>query len=1135
LGGVLNGGAAGGAIQAGAFNGTDGKLHGVVLLLGGNLNWAGTTGIQISANAITSGALGHMYFEGANVTANTLTVGISFKSVANFDKGIVQTNASFGAVGGVINFNGGTLQARPNAANQTLLQGSAAGSVYVWNNGATFDSNGTTSSVTASLLSPYINGLNSLSISNPGANYTSSNVTVVISGGGGFGATATAVVNTTSKTVTAIYITNAGYGYTSMPTVTVTQGNTTTTAVISGATDSKTIDFNVLTSAPYNSYSTNSGYVAPPIVAIYPAYDPLSGARGPGQGASAYATMNSAGQVSSIVVANPGVGYASIATTNGTFYPTIMIQGGGGATWTQTIGTFATLSTGGGITQTGSGTITYSNSFNTFTGPVNLNGGVMILSGTFSGGGLVSLANNTTLRVSGRVNSPVTSGTNTTIAMLNGGSLGSTVALGAGGTLTANGTSYIFGAVTMAENTVLSMMGDGAATARLNLTDLNLQGTASTFKFDLDPVAKQSDRVVLTGGVNFGGTLTISVNQLSTLQPGDVYTVGTFTGAAPVVMIDPNTYLFGFNTVSAQTTATAITVAVGGLAQPANAYWTGQFGANWTATQMVLGSLYSQFNTDGNVNARQYPGPSSTIIFNSTTAPLSNLNVVLDVGTDVKGVRMDANMTSSVLISSTGSAALTLEGNGITNNATQPGVGLTIAAPVTVNANQTWSNSAGLTVLTVTGNVSSVAGKTLTLGGGGQILLSGTNSGVHGTIAVGLGTVTAGSTTALGATDSTLTFLTGGGTLDLNGQGLTIGNLSGGDANAIITNSNVAATLAVNETGVTTYSGLLNNGTNSLALRLQGGGTLTLLGGGSLTGDVTVRNGRLQVDGGTLGTAAAFPYSVGASYRLMIGDTAGQTGVVSVSNGGWMSVRNVYESMIMGNAGGANAVLYVNSGGSVTMGQQAFISNADGAYAAIVVNGGLFSTNDFFNIGNNGRAVLNVKAGVFQMTNAGTQAVQLGNAGGNGRGLANFEGGTVTSYVFNVGNGAPGVLNVLGNANFQVRANAEGGSTASGASSIVIANAIGGAGSVLNLNGGRTYTSRIQGANATVSSFLNLNGGTLIANNGGNAGTFINNNIGKVTIWGNNAIIDDNGYNLTIPANLLSPQRGPAQAVEHVA
>lgn len=77
-------------------------------------------------------------------------------------------------------------------------------------------------------------GVSAIVISDNGANYTSA-PTVLITGGGGSGASATAVINLATGTVTNITVTNAGSGYTSAPTVTLSGGGPTVPADIATA------------------------------------------------------------------------------------------------------------------------------------------------------------------------------------------------------------------------------------------------------------------------------------------------------------------------------------------------------------------------------------------------------------------------------------------------------------------------------------------------------------------------------------------------------------------------------------------------------------------------------------------------------------------------------------------------------------------------------------------------------------------------------------------------------------------------------------------------------------------------------------------------------------------------------------
>ena len=176
-----------------------------------------------------------------------------------------------------------------------------------------------------------------------GSGYTSA-PTVSFTGGGGTGATATVSLGanpTTSVALTAggqiqsITVTNdGGTYYTTEPTVTITGGNG------GGATAEARLTQplgagvgSVVISA------TGNGYVAPPSVNFI---------GGGGTGAIAAATINGAGQITGITVVNPGAGYTSApsvtfsgglgvtainVTAGGSGYtsaPTVNITGGGG-------------------------------------------------------------------------------------------------------------------------------------------------------------------------------------------------------------------------------------------------------------------------------------------------------------------------------------------------------------------------------------------------------------------------------------------------------------------------------------------------------------------------------------------------------------------------------------------------------------------------------------------------------------------------------------------------------------------------------------------------------------------------------------------------------------------------------------
>ncbi len=213
-----------------------------------------------------------------------------------------------------------------------------------------------------------------LLLTSAGIGYTS-NPTVLISGGGGNGAAATATVDPATGIVTALTLSSSGSGYTSAPDVSLSGGGcvgaTATASVAGGSVSSIAI--------------TNAGsyYAYPPNVYL---------CGGGGGGANATATVDpTTGSVTGVTVTNGGTGYtspptvsfqisqtilarpgtataqatlswgsvASIAVTNGgigyTAAPTVYLHGGGGsgaaATATVTKGTV----TGVTVTSGGSG------------------------------------------------------------------------------------------------------------------------------------------------------------------------------------------------------------------------------------------------------------------------------------------------------------------------------------------------------------------------------------------------------------------------------------------------------------------------------------------------------------------------------------------------------------------------------------------------------------------------------------------------------------------------------------------------------------------------------------------------------------------------------------------------------------
>ncbi|RYD76830.1 MAG: hypothetical protein EOP84_16380, partial [Verrucomicrobiaceae bacterium] len=152
--------------------------------------------------------------------------------------------------------------------------------------------------------------------------------------------------------------------------------------------------------------------------------------------------------------------------------------------------------------------------------------------------------------------------------------------------------------------------------------------------------------------------------------------------------------------------------------------------------------------------------------------------------------------------------------------------------------------------ITIPNNIAGAGGKVTKLGAGSLTLTGSSTFGTAepGGLNINEGSVKLGSATAL---VSGVLLSLDGGTLDLNGNDLTTGLLSGTAGN--ITDEGVPAgtsTLTVNQSGTSTYAGNISNGAGrSLALTKTGTGTLILSGNNNFTGPLTLTGGSIIAAG----------------------------------------------------------------------------------------------------------------------------------------------------------------------------------------------------------------------------------------------------------------------------------------------
>ncbi|HLF38970.1 MAG TPA: autotransporter-associated beta strand repeat-containing protein, partial [Burkholderiales bacterium] len=506
----------------------------------------------------------------------------------------------------------------------------------------------------------------------------------------------------------------------------------------------------------------------------------------------------------------------------------------------------AAISGAGGLTKAGAGTVTLSGA-NTYTGTTAVNAGTLRLAGgdAIADTGVVTLANTADVTLD-------LNGTSETIGSLaGGGANGGNVTLGAG-TLTTGGNN--------ATTTYSGAIGGTGGIVKEGTGNFTLAGTS-----------------------NYDGVTTISVGTLTatsadalggaaggtTVNPGTTLALnGTLTWAEPVTLAGGTLSRAGGNpTLTGAVDLAAdsiVTAAAGTLTLSGDVSGAGALSKTGAGIVVLSGS-----NT--------YTGPTNV---NVGTLRVAGGNGIGDASAvNMGGGTLDLNGTTETIGSLAGTTNVTL------------GTGTLI----------TGGNDAS----TSYSGVISGAGGSLTKDGAGTLTLAGSNT-YTGATTINTGTLALGNNNRIA--DASAVVVVAGASFDLSGFSDTVGSIAGA---GLITTTVGAGTVTLNVGGdstSTTFSGVIENQSGTLALTKSGAGTLTLSGVNTYAGTTSINAGTLQFAGaGALDAANAVTLANTAGVTLDLNGTDQTIGSLAGGGGTGGVVTNSAAGAVTLTTGGNDA------------------------------------------------------------------------------------------------------------------------------------------------------------------------------------------------------------------------------------
>ncbi|MFT3787329.1 MAG: autotransporter-associated beta strand repeat-containing protein [Tepidisphaeraceae bacterium] len=497
----------------------------------------------------------------------------------------------------------------------------------------------------------------------------------------------------------------------------------------------------------------------------------------------------------------------------------------------------------GGFNLNGTGKVLLGGA-NTFTGGLTITNGTLQLgSATALGAGSV-LLNSGTLDVNGQnlivpsgfsgAGGTITNSTGASTLTLNGGTIASAIADGAGtiglinagGTLVLNGSNSYSGGTTINGGSVRVAV-DAALGAAAGAVTLNAGTLESTGTFTMSrPIVVNNAASTLsvagtqtltyTGSMSGTGTLTKSGTGTLELSGDNLLWDGTFAlNAGTVKLVD-------FNALGTTIGKSRIS------------------GGSMDLNGMFVLDYFTAINGTG--------AAGNGALYNSSATPAFVLGEIGATNANPGSFTVGAGDISLDRVVSNGAITVTKIGSGslsFTGSLVNTNVGATV--------------NSGTLVLAKTG-VNAI-GSSLTANAGGTVQLAGSSD------------------------DQILNSVTvsiNGGTLDMNGHAETIGALSGISSGSVTnTAASTTSTLTLGGNNASgSFAGVISNGAGTVGLTKTGTGTQALTGANTYTGPTEINGGALVVNGSLAGTGAVNLVTTSAAPQLR---GTGTVGAVTLS------------------------------------------------------------------------------------------------------------------------------------------------------------------------------------------------------------------------------------------------------------